>query len=372
MNSSRKGAARPSVLLDMRPLQGPSSARGVGAYARGLLKGLIKNGYDSNLTLLLDVAFDAPALPVGQYRLAGSRRRSQGQLAAYEDAVALNADIQRIHPDVYHAIDFHLPGRCPVPLVVTLHDLIPWVWGGPKMRGERLRYALFRRLLPRADVVIAVSKCTAEDAARQRVIAPGRVRVIPEAADPVFTPRPGAAARVRDKWRIDGRYLLFVGALDARKDPQALLRAWTAARVVHPDLKLLIAGVPGRQAPPSMAGAVQLGRVVDEELADLYSAAACLVFPSRYEGFGLPCLEAMACGCPVAAFRNSSIPEVVGDAGRLVEDGNGEALGNAVAAMVDQRQRWSRAGLERARKFSWDRAARDTITAYESLQSRLR
>jgi glycosyltransferase involved in cell wall biosynthesis len=367
MNSSRKGTDRPSVLLDMRPLQGPSAARGVGAYARGLLKGLIGAGFDANLTLLLDVAYDAPALPVGRYRLAGSRRRSHGQLAAYEDAVALGGDIERIKPDLYHAIDFHLPGRSPVPLVVTLHDLIPWAWGGPRMRGERLRYGLFRRLLPRADRVIAVSHATASDAERLHAVAPQRIKYIPEAADPVFTPRPGAAARVRHKWKVEGRYLLFVGALDARKDPRALLRAWTAARVVHPDLKLLIAGIPGRQAPESMAGAVQLGRVVDDELADLYSAASCLVFSSRYEGFGLPCLEAMACGCPVAAFRNSSIPEMVGDAAMLVEDGNGEALGEAAAAMIDQHDRWSRKGLQQASHFSWDKAARETISAYRSV-----
>jgi glycosyltransferase involved in cell wall biosynthesis len=235
------------------------------------------------------------------------------------------------------------------------------------MRGERLRYGLFRRLLPRADLVIAISNATAADAVRFHAAPRDRIKVIAEAADPVFTPRRGAVARVRDKWRVDGRYLLFVGALDARKDPHALLRAYTAARVVHPDLSLLIAGMPGRQAPPSMAGAVQLGRVDDDELADLYSAASCLVFSSRYEGFGLPCLEAMACGCPVAAFRNSSIPEVVDGAGKLVEDGDGEGLGNAAAAMVDERDRWSRAGLEQARKFSWDKAARETITAYESV-----
>ena len=372
MNSSRKGAGRPSVLLDMRPLQGPSAARGVGAYARGLLKGLINTGFDSNLTLLLDVAFDAPALPVGHYRIAGCRRRSHGQLAAYEDAVALTDDIERIGADVYHAIDFHLPGRSRRPLVVTLHDLIPWAWGGPHMRGERFRYGLFRRLLGRADLVIAVSNATAYDATRLEVVSPPRIRLIREAAEPVFTPRHGAAGRIREKWRVDGRYLLFVGALDARKDPRALLNAWTAARVVHPDLKLLIAGIPGRQAPLSMSGAVQLGRVVDEELADLYSAASCFVFPSRYEGFGLPCLEAMACGCPVAAFRNSSIPEVVDEAGMLVEDGDGEALGNAAAAMVSSPDRWRRAGIEQARKFSWDKTARETISAYESAYTRLR
>ena len=350
----------------MRPLQGPSAARGIGAYARGLLGGLVRAGFDSELSLLLDVAYDEPALPPGRYRLVGCRRRSHGQLAAYEDAVALTADLRRIGPDVYHAIDLHLPGRSPCPLVVTLHDLIPWAWGGPRMRGERFRNLAAFRLLRRADAVIAVSAATAEDAARLRVAARARLRVIPEAADPVFKPREGAAERVRERHGLEGAYLLFVGALDARKDPRSLLTAWASARASRPELRLVIAGEPGRQAPPSMDGAVQLGRVADEELADLYSAAGCLVFPSRYEGFGLPCLEAMSCGCPVAAFHNSSVPEVVGDAGMLVEDGDAAALGEAAAAMLGQRERWSKAGLRRARQFSWDRTARETISVYET------
>jgi glycosyltransferase involved in cell wall biosynthesis len=160
---------------------------------------------------------------------------------------------------------------------------------------------------------------------------------------------------------------LFVGALDARKDPRSLLAAWARARESRPDLELVIAGAPGRQAPPAMDGAIQLGRVDDETLADLYTAAGCLVFPSRYEGFGLPCLEAMSCGCPVAAFRNSSIAEVVGDAGMLVADGDAAALGDAALAMTGERERWSRSGLQRAKKFSWDRTARETISVYESL-----
>src|SRR5260370_340027 len=131
--------------------------------------------------------------------------------------------------------------------------------------------------------------------------------------------------------------------------PAAHPDPWAAARVAHPALQLLRAGMPGRQAPPSMSGAVQLGRVDEEELADLYSAASCLPFSSRYEGFGLPCLEAMACGCPVAAFRNSSIPEVVDDAGMLVEDGDGLALGHAAAARVRRADRWRRAGRQQAR-----------------------
>ena len=366
MNSPRKGAGRPSVLLDMRPLQGPSGARGVGAYGRGLLSGLIEAGFDRNLTLLLDAAFETPSLPVGEYRLVGNRRRNHGHLSAYEDAVALNTDIARIAPDVYHAIDFHLPGRSPRPVVVTLHDLIPWVWGGSIMRGERVRYWIGRRLLRRADLVVAVSQATADDAARLRVASRQRIRVVPEAAGPAFSPRMGAAERVKHRWGMGKPYLLFVGALDARKDPPALLRAWAVARETHPELQLLIAGEPGKQAP-RMPGAFEVGRVDDDGLADLYSAAACLTFSSRYEGFGLPCLEAMACGCPVAAFRNSSIPEVVGDAGLLVPDGDADALGRAAAEMVSSPHPWRQAGLRRARQFSWARTARETISAYETV-----
>jgi len=335
-----------------------------------LLKGLIAEGFDKRLTLLLDAGLDEPSLPPGAYRLAGSRRRYHGQLAAYEDAVALRSDLERIRPDLYHAIDFRLPGRSPCALVVTVHDLIPWAWGGPRMRGERLRFWPGKRLLRGAGAVIAVSQATASDAARVAGVDPRLVRVVYEAADDSFQPSPGAGGRVKERWGVAAGYLLFVGALDARKDPASLLRAWAAAREVRPGLELVIAGEPGRQAPSDMPGARLLGRVDDEELADLYTAAGCLVFPSRYEGFGLPCLEAMACGCPVAAYRNSSLPEVVGEAGMLVADGDAEALGLAAARMIGERERWGRAGLGRAKGFSWRKTARQTIAVYESLLSR--
>ena len=350
----------------MRPLQGPSGSRGVGTYARGLLQGLISEGFDSKLTLLLDADLPEPSLPAGGYRLAGSRRRSHGQLSAYEEAVALGLDLNRIGPDVYHAIDLRLPGRPSCPVVVTLHDLIPWAWGGPRMRGERFRYWLGKRLLKRADAVLAVSRATADDAIRYAQVDQSRVRVVYEAADPLFEPRPGAAGRVKDRWSLEPGYLLFVGALDARKDPAGLLRAWAVAKDANPGLHLVIAGAPGRQAPAAMGGATLLGSVDQPELADLYTTAGCLTFPSRYEGFGLPCLEAMACGCPVAAYRNSSLPEVVGDGGVLVPDGDADALGRASAELIANPDDARRRGLERAKAFSWRKTAKQTISAYES------
>jgi glycosyltransferase involved in cell wall biosynthesis len=161
-----------------------------------------------------------------------------------------------------------------------------------------------------------------------------------------------------------------VGALDARKDPGSLLRAWQVVRAASPGVQLVLAGAAGRQAPVDMGEARRLGYLRHAELVDLYSAACCLVFPSRYEGFGLPLLEAMSCGCPVVAYRNSSLPEVAGDAAVLVRDGDAEALGRAAAEVVDTpavAERLRREGLARAREFSWRRAAKATIAAYEGL-----
>ena len=355
------------MLLDIRPLQGPSAGRGVGTYAKGLLGGLIAVGFETNLTLLLDSGLERPALPTAGYRVIETRRRYRGQLAGYEEAAVAGLDLQRIKPDIYHAITLNLPGRSPCPLVVTLHDLIPWAWGGPHMRGERMRFWIGKRLLKRADLVLAVSKATANDAIRFARVDLSRVRVVLEAADEIFTPKPGADERVRQRWGLNPGYLLFVGALDARKDPRSLLAAWAAARGESLGIELVIAGDPGPQAPAQMPGAHMLGRINESDLADLYTSAGCFVFASRYEGFGLPCLEAMACGCPVAAYRNSSVLEVVDSAGQLVDDGDAEALGKVAAEMAAAPDRWRSAGLERAKAFSWRTTARQTISAYESL-----
>ncbi len=354
-------------MLDLRPLQGPSARRGVGTYAAGLLAGLIAEGFDSNLTLLLDAGLPEPNLPAGTFKVARSRRRSHGQLAAYEEAVALASDLERLRPDIYHAIDLRLPGRRPCKLVVTLHDLIPWALGGSRMWGERFRFWLGRRLLKQADAVLAVSESTAGDAVRLAGVDRRRIQVVFEAADPVFEPRKDAAIRVRQRWGLAPGYLLFVGALDARKDPAGLLRAWASAQAVRPHVELVLAGDAGHQAPPQMPGARVIGHLDSPDLADLYTAAGCLLFSSRYEGFGLPCLEAMACGCPVAAYRNSSLPEVVGGAGELVADGDAEALGRMAARLIAEPERTRRAGLERAKTFSWRNTARRTIAAYKSL-----
>ena len=365
--------AKGRVLLDARPLQGADTLRGLGTYVRGLLVGLVEEGFDRRLAVLVDARAPVPPLPGGDLVAFSIRPRYRGRLGLVEEAATLGAKLARMAPDLYHSPSLALPGRSPVPLVVTLHDLIPWTLGGPALRGERLRWWLGRRLLRRADVVIAVSRHTAEDAARIGGVDPALTVVIPEAPARVFQPREGAVERVAAKHGIHPPYLFYNGALDRRKDPQGLLQAWATVRALGREVPLVIAGAEGSQAPASMGEAVRLGHVPIEDLADLYSAAACLVFPSRYEGFGLPPLEAMACGCPVVAYRNSSLPGVLGDAATLVPDGDARALGEAAATVLGDAKvasRLRRAGLERSRRFSWRRTARETIRVYERLLGR--
>jgi glycosyltransferase involved in cell wall biosynthesis len=357
-----------TVLVDARALQGPSARRGIGRYAAGILGGLSSVGFE--FSVLVDGSLPNPELPGGVKEVFSTRRRWHGRLAGLEDAVALREDLRRIRPALYHSLYLTLPRNAPCPVVVTVHDLIPWAFGGWRMLGERFRYSAARRLLPRAELVIAVSESTARDLRRLAGVEEDRIRVIHEGLDPRFQPRPGAAQRVAARWGQERPYFLFVGALDVRKDPRGLLTAWDVARAAGADGDLLIAGEPGRQAPPSMGAARMLGKVTDEELEDLLSAASCMLFPTLYEGFGLPALEAMGCGCPVVAYSNSSLPEVMGEAGALVPTRDAAGLGRAAARLIldaELRRTAIKAGLARARAFTWPEAARRTVKAYQGL-----
>jgi glycosyltransferase involved in cell wall biosynthesis len=367
---TQRSVSGPRVLIDARPLQGPSGTRGIGSYVRGLLAGLLEQGFDHHVSLLIDGRIPPPSVPEGAFVAHAVRPRYRGRFGLIEEAATMGGRLGSIRPAAYHATSLALPSRSPVPLVVTLHDLIPWAMPGRQMWGERSRWWLGPRLLRRADLVIAVSNHVAGDAQRLVGVAEDRLVVVPEGVGPGFRPAPGAAARVAQRHGVASPYLLYVGALDARKDPHGLMRAWRVAREAGAEVDLVLAGSPGRQAPAELPGARRLGQVTHAELVDLYSAAACFVFPSRSEGFGLPLLEAMACGCPVVAYRNSSIPEVVGEAGPLVEDGDADALGRAAAQLAcgaGRAEAARTAGLRRARRFTWARTAAETIAAYRRL-----
>ena len=356
------------VLIDVRCLQGPSSRRGIGTYARGLTQALSDAGFE--YSVLLDADLEPVALPDAVVNVHRVRRRSHGRLAGYEDAVALSSDLARIRPALYHALVPALPSNSPCPVAVTVHDMIPWAFGGWRMSGERLRHLAAKRLLSKAELIFAVSNSTRDDLVRIAGADESRIRVVYEGVSPEFKPQPDAAARVQQRWGLKGPYLLFVGALDVRKDPRGLMQAWRAVTAAGVPAQLVLAGDPGPQAPADMGGALRLGHVSTAELVDLLSAAACLLFSSLYEGFGLPALEAMACGCPVVAYRNSSLPEVVGEAGILVPNLDAAALGRAAAQLMsdpDGRDRLVKEGLQAAARFTWERTARSTIDGYRSL-----
>lgn len=303
---------------------------------------------------------------------------------------------RRLHPpisdapagvDLFHSLGARLPppaggGKSPRRLV-NIYDLSPF--RVPNLYGAQ-RYLAEERLagLRYDDWVITSSEATRRDLAELCRVDRGRVFVIPLAADPnTFHPRvdTSRAAALRKRFGIgDAPYLLALNAHELRKNMDAAVRAFgRAVRDGAVDLALVIAG------PPSAAAAIQNARaeaaargarvilagfVPDDDLAALYGGALAFVYPSLYEGFGLPALEAMQCGTPVIAGRVASLPEVVGDAGLLVDLNDPEALYRAMLELYRDaalRQRLSVLSLRRAAEFSWDRCTRQTLDAYRAV-----
>jgi len=228
---------------------------------------------------------------------------------------------------------------------------------------------IFRTVVPRAarraERVLTVSERTRRDLIEHYGLPESNIVVTPNGVDPAFG---------LDGPKADGSaYALFVGALQPRKDP---VSAVEAIALVDGGLRLVFAG-PDKGCGPALREAVArlgledrvelLGYVEQERLAALYRGAACLVFPSRYEGFGLPVIEAMACGTPVVATRTSALPEVAGDAAVLVEPGSPAALAQGISDVLADRERLTAAGLERARSFSWRKSAERTLAVYREL-----
>ncbi|TMC04727.1 MAG: glycosyltransferase family 4 protein [Chloroflexi bacterium] len=193
------------VLIDARALQGPDALRGIGSYVRGLITGLLEEGFDSSTALLFDAGLPLPPLPAGDFVARTVRRRYRGRAGRIEDAIAMEGDLGRFRPPVYHATTLALPGRSPVPVVATVHDLIPWALGGWSQLGERSRWWLGRRLLSRADLVLAVSEATARDVRRLARVPESRIEVVPEGLAPGFTPAAGAAERVAERHGLGRR-----------------------------------------------------------------------------------------------------------------------------------------------------------------------
>jgi glycosyltransferase involved in cell wall biosynthesis len=279
--------------------------------------------------------------------------------------VGLPRLLRRLRPQLAHFQHVIAP-RCPCPTVVTIHDLS--FERHPELMSRRDRF-VFRTMVPRsvrrAARVLAVSEWTKRDLIEHYGVPADKIVVTPNGVDPLFRPEGSQGG--------GSPYALFVGTLQPRKDPLAALEAVALADA---DLRLVMVGPDkglgeeARQTASKLGlnGRVEFaGHVEKERLAELYRGAACLVFPSRYEGFGLPVVEAMASGTPVVATRGGSIPEVAGDAAMLVEPGDPVALADGIERALADRERLVQAGLKRAQRFSWAETARRTLDVYREL-----
>jgi glycosyltransferase involved in cell wall biosynthesis len=274
--------------------------------------------------------------------------------------------LRRLRPALAH-FQHSLPLRCPCPAVLTVHDLSFERDASVMPLRDRV---IFRAVVPRsarrAARVLAVSQRTKRDLIELYGLPEAKIVVTPNGVDPVFSP----AGPSPD----GGPYALFVGALQPRKDAATAIDA--LALLADGELRLVLVGPDkgGRGEAERAAERAGLrnrvefrGHVPQDELAALYRGAACLVFPSRYEGFGLPVLEAMASGTPVVATMAGALPEVAGDAAILVEEQNSVALAGGIERALADRDRLVAAGLERAKRFTWAETVRRTLEVYREL-----
>lgn len=271
-----------------------------------------------------------------------------------------------------------LPSRAP--RIVTLHDL--YFLRHPESLHAEIRRdygRLVRRHVNKADAVLSVSEATALDAVELLGLPRERLTVCWEDAAPIYDERPGEAELEASKQIADEPFLLFVGTIEPRKNLVALLDAFTLLQPRHPELKLVLAGERGwgcETFDQALAGMQHPERVVitgyldQVSLRSLYHRAIALVMPSHCEGFGLPLVEAMACGCPLVVSDNGSLPEIAGDAALIWRSGEPENLAQLLGEVVDDedcRSGLVERGRERRSKFNWSESARRILKLYQDL-----
>jgi glycosyltransferase involved in cell wall biosynthesis len=310
-------------------------------YVRELLRALPEVAGDLRIAALTR---DAGLVPAGIEPIVLRARTQELRMA-----VGVPRLLRRLRPRLAHFVH-SLPLRCPAPAVLTVQDLSwerdPSVFGWWDLATFKV---FVRSSVKRARHVLAISERTKRDLVELYKTPAEKISVTPLAPDPAFRP-----AQEHDS------FLLFVSAIEPRKQP---LDAIDAANAVG--RRLIVVG-PKKDAELAAElerrGAEVRGYVPKDELVRLYQSAACLVFPSRYEGFGLPVVEAMACGTPVVAAPEPALREVAGDAAVFADD-----LADGVRRALAERERLSAAGLERAKAFSWRETARITADVYRRI-----
>ena len=298
--------------------------------------------------------------------------------------LTLSSELRRNPVDVLH-VQFTAPPFAPCPVVVSIHDLsfehLPLTF---KRRSRMQLRLTVRQSARKAARILTLSESVRQDIIETYGIAPERVTTIPIAAPAHFRPvtDAGEIQRVRLTYKIAGDYILSVGSIQPRKNLTRLVAAYARLRRERAEGKLPRLVIVGKQAwlydetlraiEEQGIGdlTVLTGYVPDADLPALYSGAVCLVYPSYFEGFGLPPLEAMQCGAPVIAGNRTSLPEVVGEAGLLVDPFDEAAIATAIARLIDDsdlRAELRVKGLKRARVFDWHETARRTLSVYRQI-----
>ena len=298
--------------------------------------------------------------------------------------LALALELRRRPVDVLH-VQYTAPPFCPAPVVTTIHDLafehLPETF---TRRGKAQLRLTVRRTARQAAHILTVSEFSRQDILKTYGLPPDKVTVTHNGCEAHFTPQPASeheTEAIKQKFGIARDYLLAVGSLQPRKNLVRLLRAYAQLREQQPSFQLQLVLV-GRQLwlyqeilreirqQNFAADVIVTGYANDEDLPALYRSAVALVYPSLFEGFGLPPLEAMACGTPVITSNSSSLPEVVGDAALLVNPYEESELAQAMWRITNNtalRSQLSQAGRQQAKRFTWSAAAEKTLRTYQTV-----
>jgi len=348
---------------------------GINWYIHNLLTYLPRVDRDNRYTAFIgDGQFTSSELALSFSRLPTSRP----VVRIFWEQVVQPFALRKERVDLLHALAFVTPLLSPCPSVVTIYDLSFLLYPESFKRAKRFYLGLFTRLSARrARRIIAISESTKRDVVRLLGVSPEKVEVVYCGIDEAFRPlAEDQVAAFRVQRGLPERFVLFVGTIEPRKNVTRLIEAFADLRFAICDLRLVIGGAKGwfyqdvfaRVEELGLQGEVMFpGYIPVSELPLWYNAAELFVYPSLYEGFGLPPLEAMACGTPVIAANTSSLPEVVGEAGLTVDPLDVEGLAEAMRRVLGDealRQEMRKRGLQRARGFSWMKTAQETVLVY--------
>jgi glycosyltransferase involved in cell wall biosynthesis len=360
---------------------------GSGQYARRLLRHLRKIAPDLQLTLVLPPHISGPDDLPDNVSLASTTGRSDDIGKVWFEQRTFPQVVGRVGADIAHVPYWGPPLSSPAPLVTSVLDVIPLVIPEYSQGFKARLYTSLVSAAARGSAhIITLSEASKADIVEHLSIPDDSITSIYLAPDETFHPRMGAERDeiVRKKYNLPDQFILGIGGFDIRKQFNQLLLAYTYVLQAEGDnTPLVLAGKEPQWGTPmfpdmrkyaadlGISDYIQwIGYVDEADKPSLYRLARVFVFPSSYEGFGLPVIEAMASGTPVVANENSSIPEIVGSGAFLVESGSARAMAGAIIALLLQeplRQQQINAGLAQATKFSWRKTAKETLTVYEKV-----